>query len=88
MKFRAIRPGRVAQPFVRLTRAWFDTRPGKLLPFLLALVQEGQLSVSGERMLTCRIGGLIYSIKGLSFGSKDYIKELKTFECKSFLDQF
>ena len=28
---------------------------------------------------------LICSIKGLSFGSKDYTKELKTVECTSFL---
>ena len=27
------------------------------------------------------------SIKGLSFGSKDYTKELKSFECTSFLGQ-
>ena len=30
---------------------------------------------------------VIYSIKGLSFGSKDYTKELKTVKCTSFLGQ-
>ena len=28
----------------------FDTRSGHILPFLLSLIQEGQLSVTGESM--------------------------------------
>ena len=33
------------------------------------------------------IHSIICSIKGLSFGSKDYTKELKTVECTSFLGE-
>ena len=34
---------------------------------------------------SCGIFGEICSVKGLSFGIKDYTKELKTVECISFL---
>ena len=34
-----------------------------------------------------RVVRTICSIKGLSFGGKDYTKELKTVECTCFLDQ-
>ena len=30
----------------------FDTRSGHILPFVLPLIQEGQLSVTGENMST------------------------------------
>ena len=33
-------------------RSWFDTRSGHILSFLLPLIQEGQLSVTGESMCT------------------------------------
>ena len=41
----------------------FDTRSGHILPFLLPLIQEGQLSVTGWRkyvheVLVNRLGGL------------------------------
>ena len=47
--------GRVAQSVARLTRArgpGFDTRSGHILSFLLPLIQEGQLSVTGESICT------------------------------------
>ena len=44
-------PGRVAQSVGHLTRK-FDTRSGHILSFLLLLIQEGQLSVSGKNMCT------------------------------------
>ena len=49
-------PGRVAQSVGHLTRnsevLGFDTRSGRILSFLLSLIQEGQLSVTGESMCT------------------------------------
>ena len=48
-------PGRVAQSIGHLTRIrgpGFDTRSGHILSFLLPLIQEGQLSVTGESMCT------------------------------------
>ena len=48
-------PGCVAQSVGHLTRArgpGFDTLSGNILPFLLPLIQEGQLSVTGESMCT------------------------------------
>ena len=44
-------PGRVAPSVGHLTRK-FDTRFGNILSFLLPLIQEGQLSVTGESMCT------------------------------------
>ena len=44
-------PGRVAQSVGHLTRK-FDTRSGHILSFLLPLIQEGQLSVTGESIGT------------------------------------
>ena len=36
----------------RATGPEFDTRSGQILSFLLSLIQEGQLSVTGENMCT------------------------------------
>ena len=47
--------GRVAQSVAGLTRARgprFDTQSGHILSFLLPLIQERQLSVTGESMCT------------------------------------
>ena len=44
-------PGRVAQSVGHLTPG-FDTRSGHILLSLLPLIQEGQLSVTGESMCT------------------------------------
>ena len=52
----AYQPDRVAQSVGQLTRKsevlGFDTRSGHILPFLLPLIQGGQLSVTGESMCT------------------------------------
>ena len=50
-------PGREAQSVARLTQEpevpdWIDTRSGHILSFLLPLIQEEQLSVTGESMCT------------------------------------
>ena len=49
-------PGRVAQSIGHLTHKsevlGYDTPSGHLLSFLLLLIQEGQLSVTGESMCT------------------------------------
>ena len=42
--------GRASDSFVR--GPGFDTRSGHILSFLLPLIQEGQLSVTGEGMCT------------------------------------
>ena len=55
MNIRTYIPGHVAQSVGHLTRVrgpGFDTRSGHILSFLLPLVQEGQLSVTGESMCT------------------------------------
>ena len=50
------KPGRKAQSVGRLTE---DTRSDHLLSFLLPLIQEGQLSVTGKSMCTINhLGGL------------------------------
>ena len=50
------KPGRIAQSVGHLTLKSrdlrFDTRSGHILSFLLPLIQEGQLSVTGEIMCT------------------------------------
>ena len=56
-------PDRVAQLVGHLVRGpGFDTRSGHMLSFLFPLIQEGQLSVTGESMCTkywfIRLGGL------------------------------
>ena len=43
------------------------------------------LKSATNRLMTANLS--VCSIKGLSLGSKDYTKELKTVECRSFLDQ-
>ena len=54
--FLVILPGRVAQSVGHLTHKsevlGFDTRSSHILSFLLPLIQEGQLSVTGESMCT------------------------------------
>ena len=55
---------------------------GKLLVFWL-VGNVILILVFTQKANTCTI----CSIKGLSFGSKDYTKELKTVECTSFLGQ-
>ena len=48
-------PGRVAQSVGHLTRkseVLCSARSGHILSFLLPLIQEGQLSVTGESMCT------------------------------------
>ena len=45
------------------------------------------LIVRVEKMRTVVSKFEIYSIKGLSLGSKDYTNELKTVQCTSFLGQ-
>ena len=50
-----LRPGRIAQSVASDSKArgpGFDTRSGHILSFLLPLIQEGQLSVTGESMCT------------------------------------
>ena len=51
-----VSPGRIAQLVGHLTRKsrgrGFDTRSGHILSFLLSLIQEGQLSVTGKSMCT------------------------------------
>ena len=42
--------GRAPESYVR--GPGFDTRSGNILSFLLPLIQEGQLSVTGESMCT------------------------------------
>ena len=42
--------GRAPDSYVR--GPWFDTRSGHTLSFLLQLIQEGQLAVTGERICT------------------------------------
>ena len=42
--------GRAPNSYVR--GPGFDTRPGHILSFLLPLIQEGQLSVTGKSMCT------------------------------------
>ena len=58
-------PGRVEQSVAHLTRGakglGFDTRSGHILPFLLPLIQKGQLSVTGESLCV-----LINRLRGLS----------------------
>ena len=53
--------GRVVQSVGHLTRKsdgpGFDTRSGHILQFLLPLIQEGQLSATGERLVN-HLGGL------------------------------
>ena len=53
---KALKPGRVAQSVDHLTcksrGPRFDIRSGHILSFLLLLIQEGQLSVTGESMCT------------------------------------
>ena len=48
--------GRIAQSVGHMTRKvrgpGFDARSGHILSFLLPLIQEGQLSVTGESMCT------------------------------------
>ena len=46
-------PGRVGRaPDSHVRGPGFDTRSGHILSFLLPLIQEGQLSVTGESMCT------------------------------------
>ena len=44
-------PGRIA-PDSRARSPGFDTRSGHILSFLLSLIQEGQMSVTGKSMCT------------------------------------
>ena len=39
-------------PVSSINDVYFDTRSGNILSFLLPLIQEGQLSVTGESMCT------------------------------------
>ena len=64
--------GRVVQLVGHLTvrGPGFDTRSGHILSFLLPLIQEGQLSVTGESMctkywLTAYLGGVSPSRKSV-----------------------
>ena len=51
-------PGRVAQSDSRARSPGFGTRSEHILSFLLPLIQDEQLSVTGESMCTkCRGGG-------------------------------
>ena len=56
MSLKTLRPSRVAQSVGRLTKKTrgpgFDTRSGYILSFNPPLIQEGQLSVTGESMCT------------------------------------
>ena len=52
MKFAGPRNAVGRAPDSQVKRPWFDTRSGHILSFLLPLIQEGQLSVTGERMCT------------------------------------
>ena len=46
-----MQPGRVAQWVGRVSqRSWVRFRSGHILSFLFPLIQEGQLSVTGECM--------------------------------------
>ena len=50
MKFAGPRNAVGRVPDSQVRHPWFDTRSGHILSFLLPLIQEGQLSVTGERM--------------------------------------
>ena len=52
-------------------RLGLDTRPGHILSFLLALIQEGQLSVIGEKYVH---EVLVNSLGGLSMPRKSVVK--------------
>ena len=62
--------GRASDSFIR--GPGFDIRSGHILSFLLPLIQEGQLSVTGESM--CTKYWLIALIRGLSLPRKNVVR--------------